>query len=352
MDVTSSSSIGIVHDSSGVKIGSIRDDAFVARHWNLSSPIFYLADTACLSKEAYLYVKGMFAEIHQKVRERNSNDGIVARDHNKEGKMACDEVRFKNPRRVTKGLGKRLRSSEKKAQSKPRLCNGCHKRGVSHDKRNCPALLKRCTRGDKNESPTDTSSDSDTSDTSTSDDERTSLMLPQSKPRLCNGCNKRGVSHDKRNCPALLKRCTRGDKNESPTDPTSDSDTSDTSTSDDEGSQETSLMLQQSKPRLCNGCNRRGVSHDKRNCPALLKRCTREDKNESPTDTSSDSDTSDTSTSDDERTSLMLPQSKPRLCNGCNKRGVSHDKRNCPGLLNRCTREDENESPTDATSKA
>ncbi|KAJ8646181.1 hypothetical protein MRB53_007929 [Persea americana] len=203
MDVTSSSSIGIVHDSSGVKIGSIRDDAFVARHWNLSSPISYLADTACLSKEAYLYVKGMFAEIHQKVREINSNDGIVARDHNKEGKMACDEV-----------------------------------------------------------------------------------------------------------------QCTRGDKNESPTDPTSDSDTSDTSTSDDEGSQETSLMLQQSKPRLCNGCNRRGVSHDKRNCPALLKRCTREDKNESPTDTSSDSDTSDTSTSDDERTSLMLPQSKPRLCNG------------------------------------
>ncbi|XXG50371.1 hypothetical protein AAC387_Pa02g4399 [Persea americana] len=289
MDVTSSSSIGIVHDSSGVKIGSIRDDAFAARHWNQSSPIFYLADTACLSKEAYLYVKGMFAEIHQKVREINSNDGIVARDHNKEGKMACDEVQFKNPRRVTKGLGKRLRSSEKKAQSKPRLCNGCHKRGVSHDKRNCPALLKGCTRGDKNESPTD---------------------------------------------------------------PTSDSDTSDTSTSDDEGSQETSLMLQQSKPRLCNGCNRRGVSHDKRNCPALLKRCTREDKNESPTDTSSDSDTSDTSTSDDERTSLMLPQSKPRLCNGCNKRGISHDKRNCPGLLNRCTREDENESPTDATSKA
>ena len=32
--------------------------------------------------------------------------------------------------------------------------------------------------------------------------------------------------------------------------------------------------------------------------------------------------------------SLKEKATKGRLCKGCNKRGVSHDKRNCPVLLN------------------
>ncbi|XXG45971.1 hypothetical protein AAC387_Pa02g0919 [Persea americana] len=44
---------------------------------------------------------------------------------------------------VDKGRPKRLKSSRKKAQKKDRLCRGCNQRGVSHDKRNCPALLNR-----------------------------------------------------------------------------------------------------------------------------------------------------------------------------------------------------------------
>ncbi|XXG53745.1 hypothetical protein AAC387_Pa03g1795 [Persea americana] len=41
------------------------------------------------------------------------------------------------------GCPKRLKSSREKAQKKDRLCRGCSQRGVSHDKRNCPALLNR-----------------------------------------------------------------------------------------------------------------------------------------------------------------------------------------------------------------
>lgn len=40
----------------------------------------------------------------------------------------------------TKGCGKRLKSSKEKSTSKTRKCHGCERRGVIHDKCNCPNL--------------------------------------------------------------------------------------------------------------------------------------------------------------------------------------------------------------------
>ncbi|XP_042373441.1 uncharacterized protein LOC121967349 [Zingiber officinale] len=39
-----------------------------------------------------------------------------------------------------KGYGKRLKSSKETSTSKSKLCRGCDHRGVSHDKCNCPLL--------------------------------------------------------------------------------------------------------------------------------------------------------------------------------------------------------------------
>lgn len=47
--------------------------------------------------------------------------------------------------------------------------------------------------------------DGDTSDSDTSDG-ITSKEAAQTKLRLCHGCNKCGVSHDKHTCPTLLER--------------------------------------------------------------------------------------------------------------------------------------------------
>ena len=63
-------------------------------------------------------------------------------------KMVSDAVSeavqlIEPPHATTKGRPKRLKSSREKAQKKDRLCRGCNQRGVSHDKRNCPALLNR-----------------------------------------------------------------------------------------------------------------------------------------------------------------------------------------------------------------
>ena len=45
-----------------------------------------------------------------------------------------------------KGSGKRLKSGKELAVDhmlKDRLCHGCNKRGVGHDKRTCPAIVSQ-----------------------------------------------------------------------------------------------------------------------------------------------------------------------------------------------------------------
>ncbi|XXG79160.1 hypothetical protein AAC387_Pa09g0292 [Persea americana] len=73
--------------------------------------------------------------------------------------ITCDEVTQGSLMRIpstinvhppnhanTKGSGKRIKGDKEKALEKAikgRLCHGCKKRGVDHDKRNCPALREK-----------------------------------------------------------------------------------------------------------------------------------------------------------------------------------------------------------------
>ena len=64
--------------------------------------------------------------------------------------LNSDVIEYQEPSHiVTKGRAKRLKSSKEKA-TKGRLCRGCDKHGVSHDKRNCPVLLNKYTVYDLN----------------------------------------------------------------------------------------------------------------------------------------------------------------------------------------------------------
>lgn len=68
----------------------------------------------------------------------------MIRENKKKGKMLVNESQYRDPLHVvTKGRGKRLKSSKEKAMEKQCLCHGCNQRGVSHNKRNCPGILKR-----------------------------------------------------------------------------------------------------------------------------------------------------------------------------------------------------------------
>ncbi|XP_073121051.1 protein FAR1-RELATED SEQUENCE 5-like [Henckelia pumila] len=111
----------------------------ISRHSKLSYRASVLIDNASLTNEGTRFLDEQFDYIDSKIREINSsrtfNSGIQMKKTRDEtlGIIDPSEVR-------TKGCGKRLKSSKEKSTSKTRLCHGCGRRGVSHDKRNCPNL--------------------------------------------------------------------------------------------------------------------------------------------------------------------------------------------------------------------
>ncbi|XXG66806.1 hypothetical protein AAC387_Pa06g0304 [Persea americana] len=64
-------------------------------------------------------------------------------DPKRKKKSASPAERYLLPKQaITKGRPKRLKSSKEKARKKDQLCRECGKRGVAHDRRNCPGLDK------------------------------------------------------------------------------------------------------------------------------------------------------------------------------------------------------------------
>ncbi|XXG63309.1 hypothetical protein AAC387_Pa05g1537 [Persea americana] len=180
---------GCVYDNNGVEIKAVCEESLIGRYRHLSYLANLLVNEASLSRKACQYVQGFLAEMYQKVKEINSDEGRIAKENKKiaeakkkKGKMMC--VHYCNPPRVNMNeRGKRHKSFNGKAQTKPRLCNGCNKRGVSHDKRNCPTLLKRCKIEIKYGCASrlvygnDASNEGDTLEMSTSDNEGNNARL-------------------------------------------------------------------------------------------------------------------------------------------------------------------------------
>lgn len=77
-------------------------------------------------------------------REMNELQLTGESDSHRKGKSIYSAIKYREPPQFRiKGRPKRIKSSKEKEQKKSRLCRGCGKRGVSHDKHNCPALLSR-----------------------------------------------------------------------------------------------------------------------------------------------------------------------------------------------------------------
>ena len=82
----------------------------------------------CLEQiQAYKKEKGVVLEIEKKVSRCNKN--------------GPPEIHVPQESK-TKGSGSRLISMREKTRERPRKCNGCGKKGVNHDRRNCPALTR------------------------------------------------------------------------------------------------------------------------------------------------------------------------------------------------------------------
>ena len=124
--------------------GSAGVNSCLARHSQLSCMFAGLIDIASQSREGFDVAVNCHTELEIKLRQMRLNNSTTEISiHNGKGLVDSNVIEYHEPAHaVTKGRAKRLKSLKEKA-TRGRLCRGCNKRGVSHDKRNCPMLLNR-----------------------------------------------------------------------------------------------------------------------------------------------------------------------------------------------------------------
>ncbi|KAJ8644807.1 hypothetical protein MRB53_006555 [Persea americana] len=127
-------------DNDGVEIGSYGSDSCMGRRRYISGVFTLIFNEGCLSIEGFKILVNAHADLQMKLRNLNLDIPSEASMHSWKG-LDSDVVEYQEPSHVvTKGHAKILKSSKEKV-TKGRLCHGCNKRSVSHDKRNCPVLL-------------------------------------------------------------------------------------------------------------------------------------------------------------------------------------------------------------------
>ncbi|KAJ8620234.1 hypothetical protein MRB53_028763 [Persea americana] len=147
-------------DNDGVEIGSYGSDSCMARRHYISGIFTLIFNKGCLSKEGFKILVNAHAELQMKLRNLNLDVPSEASMHPWKG-LDSDVIKYQESSHVvTKGRVKRLKSS----RTKRHLYRGCDKRGISHDKRNCPMLLNKLVDNDLNRTQDNSYSSSDGSD--------------------------------------------------------------------------------------------------------------------------------------------------------------------------------------------
>lgn len=139
-----------------INVQSTSGNTFVGRHNELSYSITLLVDEGCMSRKAYEHARRGILQLKKECRQINESkaigeneairemEAIREKDYMEKRKVGSNTMQYYPPAHAnTKGRSKQIKSSKEKAQKKDRLCRGCNRRGVSHDSRNCPVLLKR-----------------------------------------------------------------------------------------------------------------------------------------------------------------------------------------------------------------
>ncbi|XP_073048393.1 protein FAR1-RELATED SEQUENCE 5-like [Primulina eburnea] len=121
----------------------------MSRHLRLSYKASALVDIASLTVEGTNFLAAQFDCIDSKMKDLNVNTTLSG---GSQSRRATDRaIGIIDPQNIrTKGCGKRLKSSKEKSTSQGRKCRGCGRRGVQHDKRNCPNLQDGSTINNQN----------------------------------------------------------------------------------------------------------------------------------------------------------------------------------------------------------
>lgn len=111
----------------------------MSRHSRLSYKASVVIDDASLTDDGTKFLDEQLDNILIKIKEMNFSRTLNNGSQKKKimdgvpGTIDPSDIR-------TKGCGKRMESSKEKSISKTRKCRVCGRRGVLHDKRNCPNL--------------------------------------------------------------------------------------------------------------------------------------------------------------------------------------------------------------------
>lgn len=128
------------------------DNSLVARHGDLLYYATIAVNESSMSVKSYENTKHVLLDLIRTSRAINEIVGIRDKKGgrggwnscDKEGDKSFDTKQYLEPKHIsTKGRAKRLKFFKEKALRKARLCRGCNRRGVSHDRCNCHALLNR-----------------------------------------------------------------------------------------------------------------------------------------------------------------------------------------------------------------
>ncbi|KAH6783669.1 hypothetical protein C2S52_008628 [Perilla frutescens var. hirtella] len=111
----------------------------MSRHSRLSYKASMIIDDASLTEEGTKFLDEQFDYIHGKIKYMSISPTFIKESQRR--KILDKAPNINDPSEIrTKGCGKRLPSSKEKSSLKARICHGCGRTGVSHDKRNCPNL--------------------------------------------------------------------------------------------------------------------------------------------------------------------------------------------------------------------
>ncbi|KAL9441421.1 hypothetical protein AB3S75_019998 [Citrus x aurantiifolia] len=136
-----------VINGDGVEINDCSDKSILLRRTKLFHLASNVIDKAVLSEAASKLVIENLEDAQEKVKlvmKSCRSEGVLEKN------SGMQQPHFNEPLQVmAKGCGKRLKGGKEKAKEKAkrkdkgRRCNGCGLVGQSHDKRNCPLLIKR-----------------------------------------------------------------------------------------------------------------------------------------------------------------------------------------------------------------
>lgn len=129
-------------DDDIINAGDPLGDTLIGRHSDSSYCVKQLVDVGCMSTKAYHHARKGILQLKKECHQLNECEAIGEKEYSSKGKMVFDRCNTFHRRMLIQWVIRRGLNHLRKNHNE----KGCNKQGVSHDRRNCPAIAKRYHR--------------------------------------------------------------------------------------------------------------------------------------------------------------------------------------------------------------